>query len=441
MEVTVPLTVTVEPWMDIDGWEAAVVQSARQAMATALQALVTALETLAACPACGVDAVRWDGTRSRVLLPSFGRVVVRVRRVRCRACGHRHRPAAEVLTALGRGNTTAALRTAAGWAGSSWPFATAARLLGELLGAVISPEQVRQLTLTAGRQVAHDQQAAAATLVAPSADTVRAERTAATERTRHGSRPVASSPAPARLLVGLDGGWVASRDQAGGMEGKVGVVATGVTVISPDRHALVSRRYVATFESAAVLGTLTYAAADALGGTQSPTQIVVGDGADWIKHQARQHFPAATCILDWAHLARVILRAVRLACPGRTNRERRRTTYRIVADRLWAGHVDDATDALRALQDPALPCPAVDDALSYLTSQRTWLGDYAAWQAAGYPIGSGMIERAVALVINWRMKDRGMRWTRSSATAVVALRVAQLNRDWDDAMSDVELAA
>ena len=411
VEVTVPLTVTVEPWMDIDGWEAAVLQAARQAMGAALPALVSAQESLGPCPVCGVTDAHWDCTRPRVRLTSFGRVVVRLHRVRCRACGHRHRPAAALLSVLGRGNTTAALRTAAIAAGSSWPFATAARLLGELLGPALSPEQVRQLTIVAGQQVAGDLQAATTALVAPAAAVVPTERSAATERTRHGSRPVAARPAPARLLVGLDGGWVPSREQAGGMEGKVGVVATGVTTIAPGRHALVPRRYVATFDAATVVGRLTYAAADALGGTQSPTQIVIGDGAEWITHQARLHFPEATGILDWAHLARVIVRAVRLACPRSGQWEQRRATYHRVAEQVWHGEVTAATTTLVALRDPERDCPALEEALTYLGSQRDWLGNDAAWQAAGYPIGSGLIERAVALVINWRMHDRGMRWT------------------------------
>jgi hypothetical protein len=441
VEITVSLTVRVEDWMDLDGWEQAVVQGGRQAMADALQALVTAQEVLDGCPACASRAVGWHDTRPRVVLTSFGRVALQVRRAGCRTCAHRFRPAQEALASLGGGNTTLALRTAAIWAGSSWPFATAARLLAEVLGAVISPEQVRHLTITAGRQAAAAQQATAAACVAPTAAAVRAERTAATERTRQGSRPVSAAPVPARLVVGLDGGWVPSRDQAGGMEGKVGVVATGVTAISPTRQALCPRRYVATFEPAAVLGPLAYAAAEALGGTQSPTQVVIGDGAEWIKHQAAQHFPTAVPILDWAHLARVIGRAVRLACAGHGQRDRRRTTYRQLTEQLWVGKVDEATATLTALRDPAAPCPALEDALGYLASQRDWLGDYAAWQAAGYPIGSGLIERAVAIVINWRMKDRGMRWRRDSATAIVALRVDHLNHDWDTAMSGLALAA
>lgn len=54
----------------------------------------------------------------------------------------------------------------------------------------------------------------------------------------------------------------------------------------------------------------------------------------------------------------------------------------------------------------------LDDAIAYcgwttICSQRAWLGDYGAWQAAGYPIGSGLIERAVAVVIHWRLKRWG----------------------------------
>ena len=83
---------------------------------------------------------------------------------------------------------------------------------------------------------------------------------------------------------------------------------------------------------------------------------------------------------------------------------------------------------LRALHPPAPaePVPLLEQTVRSLEGQRAWLGDYAAWQQ-GYPVGSGLIERAVAIVINWRMKGRGMRWRRANASAVVALRVRHLN--------------
>lgn len=51
----------------------------------------------------------------------------------------------------------------------------------------------------------------------------------------------------------------------------------------------------------------------------------------------------------------------------------------------------------------------------------------------GIPVGCGLVERAVALVINARMKKRGMRWKRANATALVALRVQRINADWEAA--------
>jgi hypothetical protein len=52
--------------------------------------------------------------------------------------------------------------------------------------------------------------------------------------------------------------------------------------------------------------------------------------------------------------------------------------------------------------------PPVEDAIGYLETQRDWMGNYEGWQEQGYPVGSGLVERAV--VINARMKKRGMRW-------------------------------
>jgi hypothetical protein len=63
--------------------------------------------------------------------------------------------------------------------------------------------------------------------------------------------------------------------------------------------------------------------------------------------------------------------------------------------------------ALQALRPPA-SATALEGTIRCLEGQRARLGDYAAWREAGYPIGSGLIERAVALVNNRRLQGRGM---------------------------------
>jgi hypothetical protein len=99
---------------------------------------------------------------------------------------------------------------------------------------------------------------------------------------------------------------------------------------------------------------------------------------------------------------------------------------------FWSGSVDLAVQGLRRLATGLSPDPLkrVNQAITYVENQRSWIGSYDQWQKQGYPVGSGMIERAVAIVINRRMKKRGMRWLRSNATAVVALRTDLLNEDW-----------
>jgi len=163
---------------------------------------------------------------------------------------------------------------------------------------------------------------------------------------------------------------------------------------------------------------------------------VLGDGADGIKTETDLHFPDAVGILgdslDWAHVARALHKAIRAACPGPSNHDRRRDLHQAMPATRWQGQVDATLRQLQALRPtaPATPVPLLEQAVTYLEGQRAGLGDSQTWQARGYPIGSGLIERAVAMVINWRMKRRGMRWRRANATALVTLRVRILNADW-----------
>ncbi len=99
---------------------------------------------------------------------------------------------------------------------------------------------------------------------------------------------------------------------------------------------------------------------------------------------------------------------------------------------MWQGGVDQALEGVRTLAAglPSETLKPLQEAVRYLEKQRRWIGSYERWKGQGYPVGSGMIERAVSLVINRRMKKRGMRWCRPNATAVVALRTDLLNDDW-----------
>jgi hypothetical protein len=51
--------------------------------------------------------------------------------------------------------------------------------------------------------------------------------------------------------------------------------------------------------------------------------------------------------------------------------------------------------------------------------------------AAGYPIGSGVIEGACRHLVKDRMERSGMRWTIEGATSVLKLHAIYLNHHWD----------
>jgi hypothetical protein len=49
-------------------------------------------------------------------------------------------------------------------------------------------------------------------------------------------------------------------------------------------------------------------------------------------------------------------------------------------------------------------------------------------------VGSGLMQRAVAIVINARVKTCCMRWKWANATFFLAVRVAFLNAEWEAAV-------
>ena len=437
MHVQVSLTIEIEASAGIAVMDQQIQAVGQQAMRQAMkQASRQWEEENQMCPHCGETARRLEGTARQVIATCFGRVEVPRRRFRCLACGRRGCPANHLFAQLKGATITPALQEAAILAGCSWPYRVAVTLLKRLRGARISAEEMRLLTNRQGKQRATEQQKEAEHACAYPA-----------------SVPASAQHAEQPMLVGLDGGWVCSREQRGGMEGKVAVVCSQMEDVPMpvidttfswskrggprrpprQRHRLVTRRYVATFGPSRQIGYQAKAAAQELDADPTRPVIVMADGAEWIKQEQGKHFPQATCILDWAHLWREVSRAIMAAARAKALPEQQRD-FQVYWPRtsLWVGNVDQALEGLRRLMVtvPSESLKPLQEAIRYLEHQRPWIGSYELWKSQGYAVGSGMIERAVALVINRRMKKRGMRWCRSNATAIVALRVDLLNHDW-----------
>ncbi len=432
MYVTVSWKIELDASASLSELERQIQQAGREGMKAGLkQALHQREEQAKSCPHCGSEWVHTQGTKRRVLLTSFGRVEVPLRRLRCQQCGQVFRPAERCLAQVKGHNVTEDLRELAALVGSSWPYETAAGVLKRLSGVQLSDERLRQLTNEQGSILAKQQQGQAQQVVQEAVNMaqIRAQR----EQSAHTPK----SEQPELLQVGLDGGWLPSREQKGGMEGKIGVIASQAEAVGKHgRHRLTKRRYVATFASADDVGALAYAAACDLGATEATQQVVRGDGADWINTPANEHFPDAVKVLDWPHLWRKVRAAVRAIQPGKRAARRawRKEQSELLLPLLWEGEREHALAHVHSLCPTTgeVP-PPLEEAIRYLETQQDWIGNYQQWQADGYPVGSGLVERAVAVVINMRMKKRGMRWKRANATAVVALRAERINAEWDSA--------
>jgi hypothetical protein len=64
-------------------------------------------------------------------------------------------------------------------------------------------------------------------------------------------------------------------------------------------------------------------------------------------------------------------------------------------------------------------------------AQRCEYMKYDEYLAAGYPIGSGVVEGACRHLVKDRMEQTGMRWRIAGAQAVLRLRAIYVNDDWD----------
>jgi hypothetical protein len=388
----------------------------REALAQAWAAQAS-LRPSMPCPTCQGRDVRPAGSKPRQIETSFGPVRLPRRRVRCRGCGQHHQPDDAVLgPVLGSGRCTPAMRELAASCGASWPYRPAARVLGRLRGAPLSPETVRAIVDQAGSAVAAQHVAEAVIACQPPA-----------------TAPDPDRLRPERLVVELDGAWVRSHDNALGMEAKIGVVHAGSERIGRTRTRLTDRRYAATFAGVGAFGPLVTAAVERGNGYAAPEQTLLGDGAAWIWGLGAAILAEATAVLDRWHLADARRRALRRIV---AEAEERTVWAQRLDAHLEVGHVPGALGVLAELAQALAPeataaTGAATEFAAFLAAQAPRIPDYAARREAGLPIGSGGVEKGVDVLVNRRCKGkRGMKWHRTRAEGVLALRVAEFNDEW-----------
>jgi len=77
----------------------------------------------------------------------------------------------------------------------------------------------------------------------------------------------------------------------------------------------------------------------------------------------------------------------------------------------------------------------LDQYLNYFAERREYM-KYHEYLAAGYPIGSGVVEGACRHLVKDQMEQAGMRWRIAGAQAILSLRGLCVNEDWGTFRAD-----
>jgi hypothetical protein len=217
-------------------------------------------------------------------------------------------------------------------------------------------------------------------------------------------------------LLGVDGE---------GREVKVGVVVPAGGAGGGAEPAPAS--YAAGLEPAAAFGRRLALEAHRRGAEGAGAIAVLGDGAAWIWTLAAEHFPTATGIVDWSHASERVGDLAR-ALHGEGTPEAA----------AWAdgplGRLAASEAAALAAEWQSLPCrgeaAAIRDEQGTSFANQADRMRYADYRAAGWDIGSGMVEGACKHLIGAREKGPGMRWTEAGANTVAQVRVLLFNDHW-----------
>jgi hypothetical protein len=156
----------------------------------------------------------------------------------------------------------------------------------------------------------------------------------------------------------------------------------------------------------------------------------VADGAPWIQRVWDWHCPKAVRILDFPHAAEHLSTGAQAVLGAGTAAVSEWLGQQL--HDLKHGDPDGVLAALRMLRTQAAEPTAQEvcsEVLGYLEARRAQLA-YAAFQAQGYPIGSGMVESANKLVVEARLKGAGMHWARRNVNPMVALRAMACSDRW-----------
>ncbi len=305
--------------------------------------------------------------------------------------------------------------------GSAVPFAEAGAILALAVDVQVSTTTLRRQTYAAGEAALTVEDAALQVALAT---------------------PAVHPAPPALLQLSVDatkvpllhGAWT---------DVKLAVVAelvpgraddTGQPTHTPWHHS-----YVARWEPAARFGQTLTLEAQQRGLDEAGTVVSPNDGADWIQGVVDLLAPHAVRILDFPHAVEHLGTIAALVADADTAAaDAWVAAQRAALAQRGAGALLATLEACRVHGPSATACPDADGRspaeqlareVAYFTKRAPQLA-YPTFQAAGYPIGSGLVESGHKVVIGSRFKGAGHHWASHHLNPLLVLRCASCNERW-----------
>ena len=184
---------------------------------------------------------------------------------------------------------------------------------------------------------------------------------------------------------------------------------------------------------------MLFAAAVKKGFYAAKTVIFLSDGAVWLGKCKDELFPDAVKILDWYHAVEHLWEAAR-SLLGEQNETKCKVWVEPLKELLWCGKVDEVIRYLEhEIKNRAKNQHPLIELRGYYQSNRGSM-KYDEYREKGWYIGSGPIESANNYIVNQRLKRSGMKWSKTSANAVLWARCKYYEDNWDDFWKNISLS-
>jgi hypothetical protein len=313
------------------------------------------------------------------------------------------------------GELSATLAEGVARLGTKMPFEQAVAEVAFFWGVELEETTVRR----------HTQAAGAAYVAEQAAERERLER----------ERP--SAPAgPAVQYLSADGAMV---PLVGGEWAEVKTLAIGEVEVRPGPDGLPEAHttkltYFSRLADAERFTRQAYVESYQRGTETAKVVCAVQDGAEWLQGLVDVLRPDAVRILDFPHAIEHLTTAAQpvlgIGTPALTAwLDEQAHTLKHAVDGARQVLTSIGKLPVQLAVDPIAAAEARDRTVTYFTKRLAQV-QYAAFQAAAYPIGSGSTESANKVVVEVRLKGSGMHWAREHVNPLVALRTVACTNRW-----------